>query len=260
MDFAETSGMVRVWSGKKSKERASVKIVSHRELATWAEALNADPSVHFPISQSCPHPWVDVPGHLRTQEVAQLIQAQIPLERMAEVPLGRSEGQIQTFFQEGAPSPAKKLNLQLEPRSKCEPGRKRKLGSFQWERPKNGSGGEETDRCANWGSEADLRSDLARHDAGVYRCVDMARGLTAPSKCVPDTKVNTLSTEFHLVLTHWIYKVGLASILQMKRLRFRDKGIVQSHWLGCEPCGGGTTKPGCSERSHMPQLRTDTAK
>ena len=34
MDFAETSGMVRVWSGTKSKERASVKIVSHRELAT----------------------------------------------------------------------------------------------------------------------------------------------------------------------------------------------------------------------------------
>ena len=106
-----------------------MKIVSHRELATWAEALGADPSVLSPISQSCPHPWVGVPGHLRTQEVAQLILAQIPLERMAEVPLGRSKGQIQTFFTEGAPSPAKKLNLQLGPRSKHEPGRKRKLGA-----------------------------------------------------------------------------------------------------------------------------------
>ncbi|XDC78316.1 hypothetical protein R6Z07F_009489 [Ovis aries] len=59
---------------------------------------------------------------------------------MAEVPLGRSKGQIQTFFMEGAPSPTKKLNLQLGPRSKHEPGRKRKLGGSQWERPKNGSG------------------------------------------------------------------------------------------------------------------------
>ena len=54
--------------------------------------------------------------------------------------------------------------------------------------------------------------------------MDLAHELTATSKCVPDTKANTLSIESHLYT-----KVGLASILQMKRLRFRDKGIVQSH-------------------------------
>ena len=239
MDFAETSGLGRVCSWKKRKERASVKIGSHRESVTWAEPLNADPSVHSPISQSCPHPWGDVPGHLRTQEVAQLIPAQITLERMAEVPLWRSGGQIQTFFQGGSP----KSSQEAEPAAGAQ--------EQVWAQEGKEAGGSQAetqdwvrrwgDRRANWGSEADLRHGLARHEAGLYWCVDLARELTATSKCVPDTKANTLSIESHLILTHWTYEVGLASILQMKRLRFRDKGIVQSHWPGCGPWGGGLT-------------------
>lgn len=78
-----------------------MKIVSHRELATRAEAPRCRPFSPLPISQSCPHSWVGVPGHLRTQEVAQLILAQIPLERMAEVPLGDLKGN--TTFHGGEP-------------------------------------------------------------------------------------------------------------------------------------------------------------
>ena len=56
---------------------------------------------------------------------------------------GDLEDKYKPSSREGAPSPAKKLNLQLGPRSKCEHRRERKLGAHR-QRPRTGSGSEET--------------------------------------------------------------------------------------------------------------------